>query len=121
MPESHLRTEMQTNMRRLTFLVLLLSLIAGIAVTSTGCGVAADTKLQMEIKDALAADRNVNSDNLTVNVKDGVVTISGELGTREEIDRVVEIASAIEGVIEVKNQMNLPDTFGSTNPTMLYY
>lgn len=85
---------------------------------ATGCGVAKDTQIQLKVKEALADNRNIQADKLTVNVKDGVVTISGELYTQEEIDLVVQLVSAIEGVVEVKDQMTLPDTFGSTNPVM---
>jgi len=94
-------------------------LLAVIFVMTTGCGVAKDTQLQVKIKDVLSSDRNVQVEKLTINVKEGVVTISGELYTREEIDRVVEIVSAIEGVIRVKDQMSLPDNYNSSNPTFL--
>ena len=88
---------------------------------SMGCGVAKDTKIQLAVKEALGNDRNVQADKLTVNVKEGVVTISGELYTPEEIDLEVQIAGGVEGVVKVVNNMTLPDTFGSTNPIMQDY
>jgi len=94
-------------------------LFALAAILTSGCGVAKDTQLQVKIKDTLAADRLVQAEKLIVNVSDGVVTISGELYTREEIDRVIEIVSAIEGVVRVRDQMNLPDNYNSSNPTFL--
>jgi hypothetical protein len=106
---------------KFVFAILVLILAAGAIVSSTGCGVAKDTQLQMKIKEELGKHRDIQADKLTVNVKDGVVTISGELYTQEEIDNVVAIVSAMEGVVEVKDQMNLPDNFNSNNPTFLYY
>jgi len=100
---------------------MVLLLLAGIVLPSTGCGVAKDTQLQMKIKEELDKHRDIQADKLTINVKEGVVTISGELYTREEIDMVVEIVTAIEGVVEVKDQMNLPDNFNTNNPTFLWY
>ena len=84
-----------------------------------GCEVAKETQLQVKIKDTLKADRNVQYDKLIVNVAKGVVTISGKLNTQEEIDHVVEVVKAIPGVVEVKNQMSLPDNYNSNNPTFL--
>jgi hypothetical protein len=103
-----------------TWILILISMIFPLAISSAGCGVAKDTQLQMKIKDELAKDRNVQADKITVNVKRGVVTVSGELYTQEEIDRAVEIISGVEGVETVNNLLKLPDTFGSQNPTMLY-
>ena len=103
-------------------LAVVLLLAFGMAVLpSTSCGVAKNSRLQAKIKEELRKDQNVQADKLTVNVRDGVVTISGELYTPEEIDRVVEIVTAVEGVVEVRNQMTLPDNFQSTNPTFLYF
>ena len=97
----------------------ILSLTAFLVLLGLGCGVAKDTQLQLKIKEALKADRNVQADKLIVNVAKGVVTISGELYTQEEIDRVVQIVQAIEGVVEVRDQMSLPDNYNAVNPTFL--
>jgi osmotically-inducible protein OsmY len=83
-----------------------------------GCGVAKDTSIQVAVKKALDDNKNISADKLIVNVKDGVVTISGELGTQKEIDLAVQVAMVVEGVVEVKNQMSLPDNYGSTDPIM---
>ncbi len=101
--------------------ILLVLFVSGLAIGTAGCDIMKDKQLQSKIREELRKDREVSADKLTINVQDGVVTISGELYTREEIDRVIEIVSAIEGVVEVRNQMNLPDDFQSHNPTFLYY
>lgn len=105
--------------KRVLPLMILLFVLGLMLPLSSGCGVAKDTQLQMKIREELRKHRDVQVDKLTINVKEGVVTISGELYTREEIDKVVEIVSGIEGVVQVKNQMNLPDDWNTRNPTFL--
>jgi hypothetical protein len=103
------------------FMLVPMIAIASLIVIGVGCGVAKDTQLQIKIKDTLAADRNVAHDKLIVNVKDGVVTITGELGTQAEIDHVTEVVSAIDGVKELKNLVTLPDDWHTRNPTFNDY
>jgi len=102
-------------------MLLLLVFICSAAPLMSGCDVMKDKQLQAKIREELSKDREVQVSKLTINARDGVVTISGELYTMEEIDRVVEIVSAIEGVVTVRNHMSLPDDFQSHNPTFLYY
>jgi hypothetical protein len=101
----------------LTFIFL--AFVLSTFCLTAGCGVAKDTQLQVKIKDTLKADKNVQSERLIVNVDKGVVTISGKLNTQQEIDHVVDVVKAIPGVIDVKNQMSLPDNYNSNNPTFL--
>jgi len=101
------------------FIVFIAALTGVMLLTVPGCGVAKDTKIQVAIRQELEKHRDVQSDKLVINVKNGVATISGELYTREEIDKVVEIAKGIEGVVEVVNKMSLPDDYNSVNPTFL--
>ena len=110
---------MTRNHTRTLSFTLILILLAVTAISASGCGVAKDSQLQSKIKEALRADKNVQADKLTVNVRDGVVTISGELYTPEEIERVMAIVETVEGVVRVKNQMSLPDNYNSSNPTFL--
>jgi len=99
--------------------LLLASLLIPLVYISTSCATAKDASLQMKIREELRKDRNIQADKLTINVHKGVVTISGELYTQEEIDRVIAIVSAIDGVVEVKNLMTLPDNYNAVNPTFL--
>ncbi len=101
--------------------ITLLLMASGLVMSALSCGVMEDSNLQTSIKEELRKHNDIGHDNLTVNVRDGIVTISGELGTQEEIDKVMLIVSAMEGVVEVKDQMNIPDNFNATNPTMLWY
>lgn len=92
-----------------------------LAISMLSCGVAKDTQIQVKVKEALEKNKNIAANKLIVNVKDGVVTISGELNTKEEIDLAVQTAKAVPGVVDVINQMSLPDNFGGTNPIMNDY
>lgn len=100
-------------------LVIIVFLSLACIFSFSGCGVAKDTQLQIKIKEALKQDRNIQADKLTINVAKGIVTISGELYTQEEIDRVIEIVKGIPGVVEVRDQMSLPDNYNAINPTFL--
>lgn len=110
-----------TNFSRILGFMVLIILCMTFILPITSCNVARSVTLQNKIKEELRQHRDIQADKLTIIVNSGVVSISGELYTQEEIDMVVEIVTGIEGVVEVKNLMTLPDTFGSTNPTMLYY
>lgn len=99
--------------------ILFISLLSFVFLAVSGCGVAKDTQLQMKIKEALHSDKTVPYDKLTVNVAAGVVTISGKVNSKDVIDHVVQLVQAIPGVVQVKNQMTLPDNYNSVNPTFL--
>jgi hypothetical protein len=100
-------------------LFVLISFAVVLVLQGAGCGVAKDTRLQLKIKEELGKSREIQADKLTINVREGVVTITGELNTREEIDKVVQIVKAIDGVVDVKDLMTLPDNYNSRNPTFL--
>jgi hypothetical protein len=108
-------------MNRTVALLLLLVFICGAVPAMSGCDVMKDKRLQAKIREELGKHRDVQVSKLTINARDGIVTISGELYTMEEIDQVVEIVSGIEGVEQVHNLMTLPDDFQTHNPTFLYY
>ncbi len=95
--------------------------IASCSILAAGCGVAKDTQIQIRVKNALREDMHIAHDNLIVNVKDGVVTISGELGSQADIERITEVVSVIEGVLELQNNVVLPDDWHSTNPSFNDY
>jgi hypothetical protein len=106
---------------RVLSMAILVLILSAFFMPLTSCSVMKSVTLQNTIKEQLRQHRDIQVDKLTIIVNKGVVTISGELSTQEEIDMVVEIVTGIAGVVEVKNQMTLPDTFGSTNPLMQDY
>ncbi len=66
-----------------------------------------DTWIGMKVKSALLFHRNVSASKTTVNVKDGVVTLTGEASSMAQKELVTEYAKDIDNVKEVKNQMTV--------------
>ena len=67
----------------------------------------ADTWIGRKVKLALLFHRNVNVAKTTVEVKDGVVTLTGEASSIAQKDLTTEYANDIEGVKVVKNEMTV--------------
>jgi len=70
----------------------------------------ADTWMSRKIKLALLFHSNVSIANTTVEVKDGVVTLSGEATSMAQKDLTSQYAGDIDGVVEVKNLMTVTET-----------
>jgi len=64
-----------------------------------------DTWIGRKVKLSLLFHRNVNAGKTTVEVKDGVVTLTGEASSLAQKDLTTEYAADIDGVKEVKNAM----------------
>lgn len=67
----------------------------------------ADTWMGRKVRMALVFHRNVNAGKTTVNVKDGLVTLTGEASSTAQKELTTEYAKDIEGVKEVKNEMTV--------------
>jgi hyperosmotically inducible periplasmic protein len=70
----------------------------------------ADTWIGRKIKLALLFHSNVNATKTTVEVKDGIVTLSGEASSMAQKELTAEYAKDIDGVKEVKNEMTVAAT-----------
>ncbi len=70
----------------------------------------ADSWMSRKIKLALLFHKNVSIANTTVDVKDGVVTLSGEATSMAQKDLTSQYAGDIEGVVAVKNLMTVKET-----------
>ena len=66
-----------------------------------------DTWVGVKVKTALLFHRNVRATKTDVNVKDGVVTLSGEASSMAQKELTTEYAKDIESVKEVKNEMTV--------------
>ncbi len=64
-----------------------------------------DTWLYLKVKSALAFHRSVSSYNTQVELKEGVVTLTGDATSQAQKDLTTEYAQDVEGVKGVKNQM----------------
>jgi osmotically-inducible protein OsmY len=66
-----------------------------------------DGWVSTKVKTALFFHRNVRATKTDVNVKDGVVTLSGEASNLAQKELTTEYAKDVEGVKEVKNEMTI--------------
>lgn len=71
-----------------------------------------DDRIREEVSDRLTDDYGVDASNITVQVKDGEVTLTGSVTTREQKRRAENLAEATSGVREVTNtvRVNRNDT-----------
>jgi hyperosmotically inducible protein len=58
----------------------------------------------------LASDQIVKGGALTVDVTDGVVTISGQVENPKQKDRAAKLAKGVKGVKKVVNNINLKES-----------
>jgi hyperosmotically inducible periplasmic protein len=66
-----------------------------------------DTWVGLKVKTALLFHRNVRATKTDVNVKDGIVSLSGEASSLAQKELATEYAKDVEGVKEVKNEMTV--------------
>lgn len=60
-----------------------------------------------KVKSALLGDPKINSLDITVVTRQDEVQLSGFVDNQAQIDRAVEVASGVDGVRKVSNQMSL--------------
>lgn len=66
-----------------------------------------DTWIAMKVKTALLFHRNVRATKTDVNVKDGIVTLTGEASSLAQKELTTEYAKDIDNVKEVRNEMTI--------------
>jgi hyperosmotically inducible periplasmic protein len=69
--------------------------------------VAADAAMTARVKAALMADPALKSLDITVNIVNGAVTLSGTIDTPHHLERATQVAKAVAGVKSVSNQLNV--------------
>ncbi|RYD38847.1 MAG: BON domain-containing protein, partial [Verrucomicrobiaceae bacterium] len=62
---------------------------------------------------ALAKDSRVTEEGIDVSLKDGIVTLKGEVGSVAEKDAVESTSRVIPGVLRVSNQLKVSKDFAS--------
>ena len=77
------------------------------SAASSAAVVLDDTGITTKVKTAYAADPDLSAVLISVETKDGVVTLSGPVKTAADKDRAVALAKAIEGVKDVSNQLSV--------------
>jgi hyperosmotically inducible periplasmic protein len=68
----------------------------------------ANGDLQSEVRGKLEA--NIPTGKLTVDAKDGVVTVAGTVTTKEQLDKIDPLAKQIKGVKSVINKVKIAAT-----------
>lgn len=77
-----------------------------------------DVWVGMKVKTALMFHANVNAFKTAVDVKEGVVTLTGEAASQAQKDLTTEYAKDIVGVKSVKNEMTVAMSTVKTNQTV---
>ena len=67
----------------------------------------ADSRIREDVCERLSDDHGIDSSEVSVEVKDGVVTLTGTVEHRVMEHRIEDIAAAIRGVKDVENRITL--------------
>ena len=71
----------------------------------TGSEVIDDSAITTKVKSALLAEKDVNSFDIKVKTFEGTVQLSGFVDSQWQIDKAVAVASAVNGVRKVTNDL----------------
>ena len=77
------------------------------AAPATGLSAARDAQITRQVKEELAAARDLSGARIDVDTRDGVVTLSGPVRTAAVKARASEIARTVQDVREVNDQLTL--------------
>jgi len=92
------------------FFVILLASLLGCASTANQEGTGEyldDSVVTAKVKAEIFRDPSLKSAEINVETFKGVVQLSGFVNSQEDINRVVGVARAVEGVVSVENDMRL--------------
>jgi osmotically-inducible protein OsmY len=64
-----------------------------------------DTEITAKVKAAIFAEPGLKSLQINVDTVSGVVTLSGSVDTQQSSHKAKELASAVDGVIDVENRL----------------
>lgn len=92
------------------FFVIVLASLWGCASTSKQEGTGEyvdDTVITSKVKAAIFNDPSLKSAEINVETFKGVVQLSGFVNSREDINKAIQVARGVQGVVSVKNDMRL--------------
>ncbi|HLU07300.1 MAG TPA: BON domain-containing protein [Woeseiaceae bacterium] len=72
-----------------------------------------DERIKEDICDELSSDRQCNAEDIEIEVKDGMVTLSGTVPSRKMKHRAEDIADAARGVKDVDNRIRVTGRVGT--------
>jgi hypothetical protein len=90
-----------------TLRLLLVLLLGGCAAKTTDPAVIDDARLAARVKTAIVNDPAVGAYAIEVRVASGVASLSGRVPTQADIARVVEIARGVEGITNVRANLQI--------------
>ncbi|MBE5203254.1 molecular chaperone OsmY [Pectobacterium quasiaquaticum] len=73
-------------------------------------GYVSDSAITAKVKSALLEDKSITSSDISVETSNGVVTLSGFVGSQELSTRAVQIATQVEGVQSVSDKLQVKDS-----------
>ena len=91
-------------------LVIMLATFIGCASTAKKEGTGEyvdDTVITTKVKAAIFGDGTLKSSEINVETFKGIVQLSGFVNSQDDINRAVEVAGKVKGVISVKNDMRV--------------
>lgn len=71
-----------------------------------------DARIAEDINDDLMINEDVDATDIEVNVKEGVITLTGSVGSRQEKVKAEAIADSVAGVIDVRNELAIAKQTG---------
>ncbi len=93
--------------------LLVVTLLVPLAVLACGKTIGEtldDATITTRVKTALLNDTSVQATDIDVQTSAGIVTLSGEVRSKDEADRIVQRARTVPGVKDVKSQLKIPGT-----------
>jgi osmotically-inducible protein OsmY len=96
-------------MRALSLFVLIVFLVGAVA-PAFAQKKASDDQIYDQVRRRLATDRDVKGGSIDVDVKDGVVTLRGDVREARQKTRAERIAHKVKGVAKVVNELRVVPT-----------
>jgi hyperosmotically inducible protein len=87
--------------------LFVLALLAGCNRKSSYGEIKTDSDITMAVKEKLKGDEKIDTSDIDVDTKDGVVTLKGEVDTKDEADHAVQVARSIPEVKEVQSELKV--------------
>jgi osmotically-inducible protein OsmY len=72
-----------------------------------------DTLLTVRVKGALITDEVTREHRIHIETFQGIIQLSGSVGSEEEKTRAGEVAATVEGVVEVRNAIEVRQALAS--------
>ena len=92
------------------FFVIVFASLLGCASTAKQEGTGEyvdDTVITAKVKGEIFNDPSLKSAEINVETFKGVVQLSGFVNSREDINKAIQVARSVKGVVSVKNDMRL--------------